>query len=53
MVEEGIQLKLGDIIQIKSPSNEKYHNKYFVIEYINDDAIKLTNLDNGEKEKAV
>jgi hypothetical protein len=45
-----VELKLGDIIQIKSPSNEKYHNKYFVTEYINDEAIKLANLDNGEQE---
>jgi hypothetical protein len=50
MVETEIKLKLGDIIQIKSPTNVKYNLKYYLIEYINDKTIKLINITDGEKE---
>lgn len=49
MLDTEIQLKLGDIIQIKSATNVKFHLKYFLIEYINDETLKLINIEDGEK----
>ena len=49
MLDSEIKLKLGDIIQVKSPTNAKFHLKYFLIEYINDETIKLTDIMNGEQ----
>lgn len=49
MLDTEIQLKLGDIIQIKSATNAKFHLKYFLIEYINDETLKLINIEDGEK----
>jgi hypothetical protein len=50
MVETEIKLKLGDIIQIKSPTNAKYNLKYYLIEYINEETIKLIDIDKGDRE---
>jgi hypothetical protein len=49
MLDSEIKLKLGDIIQVKSPTNAKFHLKYFLIEYINDETIKLTDIMDGER----
>ncbi len=51
MLDSEIKLKLGDIIQIKSPTNAKYNLKYFLIEYINDETIKLIDIMDGERDK--
>jgi hypothetical protein len=40
-----INLQLGDIIKIKSYSNEKLNGKTFFIEYIDPTKIKLINID--------
>ncbi len=49
MLDSEIKLKLGDIIQIKSATNAKFHLKYFFIEYINDETIKLIDITLGER----
>lgn len=49
MLDSEIKLKLGDIIQIKSATNAKFHLKYFLIEYINDETIKLIDITVGER----
>ena len=41
MADETLQLKLGDIIQIESPSNEIYHNKVYLITYIDKKQIEI------------
>lgn len=44
-----ISLKLGDIIEIVSPSNSKYHQKTFFIDYIDDHAIEILDVTTGFK----
>ena len=39
-----IKIKLGDIIQIDSPNNDKYNLNVFFIEYIDDEIIKLIDI---------
>ena len=46
---DGMELKLGDIIEISSPSNREYDQKTFLIEYIDDAKIKLINISTAEK----
>ena len=45
--EINISLQLGDIIEIESPDDLNLHNKSFIISYIDNEKIKLLNL-NGE-----
>ena len=47
--EEGILLKLGDIILITDPSNEILNNNIFLIEYIDKSKITLINSETFEK----
>jgi hypothetical protein len=43
--EEGEQsLQLGDVLLFKSPENEIYNNNKFIIDYIDEDHIKLINI---------
>jgi hypothetical protein len=44
-----LKLKLGDIIKIES-TKQDYHLKYFFIEYIDDELIKIVNIDDGSKD---
>jgi hypothetical protein len=44
-----LKIKLGDIIQIKS-SKTDYDLKYFFIEYVDDELMKIVNIDNGNKD---
>ncbi len=44
-----ISLKLGDIIEIVSPSNSKFHQKTFFIDYIDDHAIEILDVTTGFK----
>ena len=39
-----IRLKLGDIIQIESPTNPDLHQNTFIIDYIDDSKIALINV---------
>ena len=43
------KIKLGDIIQTESTNND-YHLKYFFVEYVDDQIIKLVNINDGRKE---
>ena len=43
------RIKLGDIIQTESTNND-YHLKYFFVEYVDDQIIKLVNINDGHKE---
>lgn len=43
-MEGNIILKLGDIIQIQSPTNSDIHEQTYFIEYINDNRIQLINI---------
>jgi len=45
-----IKIKLGDIIQIDSPNNDKYNLNVFFIEYIDDEIIKLVDINNGDRQ---
>ena len=47
--EVSIILRLGDIIVIKSETNEILNNHTFIIEYIDPTKIKLVNVDSFEK----
>ena len=49
MESSSIILKLGDIIEISSPSNTDYDQNTFFIEYIDDAKIKIINVANGQK----
>jgi hypothetical protein len=49
-MSDEVKLKLGDIIQIRSPTNVKFNLKYFFVEFINDDHVDLIDLNNGDKE---
>ncbi len=46
----GLQLELGDIIQILSPNNNQYHNQTYYITYIDRQKIKLINVANFQLE---
>jgi hypothetical protein len=46
---KNILLKLGDIILIKDPTNEILNNNIFLIEYIDNNKLKLINSDNFNK----
>ena len=46
--ESEIKMKLGDIIKIESTNPD--YNSYFFVEYIDDEIIKITNVENGKKE---
>jgi hypothetical protein len=39
-----VKLELGDIIQIVSPANEEYHEQTFMIEYIDEQNIRMIHL---------
>ena len=45
--DEGVtlDLELGDVIKIKDPTNEILNNNTFIIDYIDDDLIKLINIE--------
>ena len=43
-----LNFKLGDIIQIEATKPD-YHLKYFFIEYIDDELIRVVNIDSGSK----
>jgi hypothetical protein len=47
--EENITLKLGDIILITDPTNEILNNNIFLIDYIDQNKIKLINSESFEK----
>ena len=47
--DDGMELKLGDIIEITSPTNAEYHQKTFFIEYIDEIKIKLIDVSTLEK----
>ena len=44
-----MELELGDIIGIVSPSNPKLHQKQFFIDYIDETLVEIINISNGEK----
>ena len=48
--DSGLQLELGDIIQILSPTNNQYHNQTYYITYIDKQKIKLLNISNFQLE---
>lgn len=48
-MSDEVKLKLGDIIQIRSPTNVQYNLKYFFVEFINDDRVDLIDLNTGDK----
>ena len=43
--EEEIILELGQIIELESPENGNIHKKNFIIEYLDNNILKLINLD--------
>ena len=49
MANETLQLKLGDIIQIESPSNEIYNDKVYLITYIDDKQIEIQDITSLKK----
>lgn len=44
-----LKFKLGDIIQIESTKPD-YHLKHFFIEYIDDEVIKIIDINDGRKD---
>ena len=46
-----MELELGDIIEIISPSNSKLHQKHFYIDYIDDEIVEIINISTGESQK--
>jgi len=48
-INEPIYLKLGDIIEITSPSNLDFHLQVFYIEYIDQHVIDLIQVNNEKK----
>ena len=48
--DSGLQLELGDIIQILSPNNVQYNNQTYYITYIDKQKIKLLNINNFQLE---
>ena len=47
-MSKNITLELSDIIEIISPSNQRFHNKYFIIRYLDDNKIKIQGKDSLE-----
>ena len=45
-----MELELGDIIEIISPSNMKLHQKHFYIDYIDPEIIEVINISTGESQ---
>ena len=43
--EEILQLQLGDIIQIESPTNDKFNDRIFLITYIDNQQIEVQDID--------
>ena len=43
--EMNIELELGNVIRIKSPKNEKLNMQTFIIDYIDNQKMLLTNVD--------
>ena len=41
-----IKFELGDIIEIHSPNNHNYHQKIFIIDYIDENVVELINVSN-------
>ena len=48
--KDGIELRLGDIIEIQSPTNLDYHQNTYYIEYIDESIIKLINVSSLKKQ---
>jgi len=48
--KNGIELRLGDIIEIQSPTNLDYHENTYYIEYIDESRINLINVSNLKKQ---
>ena len=46
--DNSITLELGDIIEILSPTNSNYHEKTFIIEYIDQDSMEIRNINYNE-----
>ena len=42
---ENISIELGDVIQIVAPSNTQINDKIFIVDYIDEDIIKLVNVE--------
>ena len=49
MATETLQLQLGDIIQIESPSNDIYHENVYLITYIDDKQIEIQDITSLKK----
>lgn len=47
--QSGMELMLGDIIEISSPDNATYDQNTFFIEYIDDAKIKIVNISTAQK----
>ena len=47
--EEILQLQLGDIIQIESPTNDKFNDNIFLITYIDNQQIEVQDIDSLAK----
>ena len=45
--QSSINLQLGDIIEIFSPDDDNLNNKQFFIEYIDNEKIRLINIENS------
>ena len=43
---EKMLIELGDVVQIVAPSNTQINDKIYIIDYIDDDIIKLINVEN-------
>ena len=43
-----IKFELGDIIEIHSQNNHNYHQKIFIIDYIDENVVELINVSNKE-----
>ena len=48
--QNGIELRLGDIIEVQSPTNLDYHENTYYIEYIDESIIKLLNVSSLKKQ---
>lgn len=46
-MSSSITLELGDIIEIYSPNDIQYHEKVFIIHYIDSNLIKITSINDG------
>jgi len=42
---ENMLIELGDVVQIVAPSNTQINDKVYIIDYIDDDIIKLINVE--------